>query len=78
MTLKEFMKTYDGFDWKNGKVVLVNKRGKPIICEGAWKFYIDKHENEMIWSWTHSNDLMVISLMPIWQGEGGKRNVDND
>ena len=26
MTLKEFIETYEGFDWENGEVVLIDQR----------------------------------------------------
>ena len=31
MTLKEFIETYEGFDWENGEVVLIDqRRGKNL------------------------------------------------
>ena len=31
MTLKEFIETYEGFDWENGEVVLIDqRRGKKL------------------------------------------------
>ena len=62
MNLKEFMSSYEGFDWDNGKVVLVNASAKPIICSGIYKTYFDRYRNNAIRGWTHDSELMVITL----------------
>ena len=60
-TLKMFMEDYNGFDWDNGKVVIVVD-GCPHICEGCWKVLIDKYECREVKRYTHDFDTMVIVL----------------
>lgn len=60
-TLKIFMEDYKGFDWRNGTVVLINEK-VPYICEGCWKIMIEQFKNREIARWTHSENIMVITL----------------
>lgn len=59
MTVKEFMEDYDGFDWSNGKIVLV-VRAKPFICCDGWKTILKNHENDILRNYTHDTNLMVM------------------
>lgn len=60
-TLKIFMEDYEGFDWKNGKVVLV-VGNCPHICVGAWKYLLEKYSDSTIRRFTHDENTMVITL----------------
>lgn len=64
-TLKEFMKDYDGFNWENGKLIIVTKDGNPTIFSGSYKAYkaiLKKYLNDFVWDWAHDTDTMVITL----------------
>lgn len=69
MTLRDFIETYEGFNWENGEIVIVNQR--------TAKSYIVKMENgvlhhpyhdmskelEMkVYNWTHTSKTMLITL----------------
>lgn len=60
-TLRIFMEDYNGFDWKNGTVVLVNNN-RPKICTGAWTLLIEKYADRPIRDWTHDENIMVIIM----------------
>ncbi len=60
-TLKIFMEDYEGFDWKNGQLVLVNGTSPFIITEN-YKHLIDKFADKEVLRWTHTEDVMVITL----------------
>lgn len=60
-TLKVFMEDYEGFDWENGKVIIVNG-SSPHICTGAWVYLLDQYKNREIKRWTHDEDTMVITI----------------
>ena len=61
MTIKEFMETYKGFDWKNGTIILV-KGATPIICTGSWTLVLQKHINCIVQGWTHNANIMVLTI----------------
>lgn len=78
MSLKEFIESYEGFNWENGEIVVVHQRvGKQYICK-YHKFanpdvgfklaripglYIDNKLMEMdVYSWTHTEKTMLIVL----------------
>lgn len=60
-TLRIFMEDYNGFDWKNGTVVLVNNN-RPKICTRAWALLIEKYADRPIRDWTHDENIMVITM----------------
>ena len=60
-TLQIFMKDYQGFDWKNGKIVLVID-GCPHICTGQWEILIEKYRDRIVKRWTHDENVMAITL----------------
>ena len=60
-TLQIFMKDYQGFDWKNGKIVLVID-GCPHICTEQWEILIEKYRDRTVKRWTHDENVMVITL----------------
>lgn len=60
-TLQIFMKDYQGFDWKNGKIVLVID-GCPHICTGQWEILIEKYRDRTVKRWTHDEKVMAITL----------------
>lgn len=60
-TLKQFMSEYEGFDWENGKMVLV-AFGCPRICVGPWRNLIEDYGNFPVRRWIHDSDIMVITL----------------
>lgn len=60
-TLKMFMQDYEGFDWKNGKVIVVNGT-VPHICTGSWKYLLEQFKNREIKRWTHDENTMVITI----------------
>lgn len=60
-TLGFFKRNYKGFDWKNGKVILV-KNNRPHICTGSWKYLIKQHKDCPVRDWTHDKEVMVITL----------------
>lgn len=60
-TLGFFKRNYKGFDWKNGKVILV-KNNRPHICTGCWKHLIEKYKDCPVRDWTHDKEVMVITL----------------
>lgn len=60
-TLEIFMEDYKGFDWENGKVIVVNG-SVPHICTGAWAYLLDQYKNREIKRWTHDEDTMVITI----------------
>lgn len=60
-TLGFFKRNYKGFDWKNGKVVLI-KDNRPYICTGCWKYLIEKYKDYPVRDWTHDKEIMVITL----------------
>ena len=61
MTLKKFMKTYEGFDWNNGTVIFVNG-STPYIAEGAWRIVLDKYKDCELKGWTHNEKIMVMTF----------------
>lgn len=60
-TLRMFMEDYEGFDWKNGKVIIVNGTA-PYICTGPWEYVIGKYSHRKIKRFTHDEDTMVITI----------------
>lgn len=70
MKLKDFIETYEGFDWENGEVVIVDQRiGKNYLCK--CKNHQLKHpihlefEREYrlnVYSWTHTSKTMLIVI----------------
>lgn len=56
-----FMQDYEGFDWKNGKVIVVNGT-VPHICTGSWKYLLEQFKNREIKRWTHDENTMVITI----------------
>ena len=69
MTLKDFMESYEGFDWNSGEIVIVNQRtAKVWLCESKngnlSHVYHDLalDLNMEVYSWTHSKKTMVITL----------------
>lgn len=61
-TLETFMSDYAGFDWEHGTVILV-KGNRPFICTGVWKELIEKFKSLPVRDWTHSGEIMVITLL---------------
>lgn len=64
-TLKEFMETYDGFDFNNGTVVLIKlESGMSYIIEkdSCWKFLIEEYSDKAVWHWTHTHNIMCITI----------------
>lgn len=70
MTLKEFIETYEGFDWENGEVVLIDqRRGKNYICtceDRRLKHPIhldfEREYNLNVYSQTHTCKTMMIVI----------------
>lgn len=70
MTLKEFIETYEGFDWDNGEVVLIDqRRGKNYICTCENRrlkhpFHPDfeREYNLNVYSQTHTCKTMMIVI----------------
>lgn len=65
-TLKEFMNDFEGFDFENGTIVIVRfGKGESYIIEkgSVWSFILDKYENETVYNWNCSKNVMVITLM---------------
>lgn len=60
-TLKIFMEDYPGFDWKNGKVILVIS-GCPHICTETWSYLLEDYGDAVIKRWTHDENIMVITV----------------
>lgn len=60
-TLKIFMEDYEGFDWENGTLVLVIDN-RPYICTGMWALLTQKYEDRPIRSFTHNENIMVITI----------------
>jgi len=62
-TLKDFVDSYQGFDFENGTLIIVKyTTGKPIICTGGWKYIWESHLNDELISWTHSADIFVATV----------------
>ena len=68
MTVREFIEKYDGFDWENGEVVLVNhSNSSTYICKAlngglninGVSMWIDEM---WILDWKHTDSTMVISV----------------
>lgn len=74
MTLKEFIETYEGFDWENGEVVVVNQR---TGTQGVYRRKLTKEDGyglnkqglfmgtdleRIVWNWTHTAKTMLIIL----------------
>ncbi len=70
MKLKDFIETYEGFDWENGEVVIVDQRiGKNYLCK--CKNHQLKHPIHLdfdrecrlnVYSWTHTSKTMLIVI----------------
>lgn len=57
--LNELMQDYEGFDWKNGDIVIVDQRsGKQFIIGVIDP--IDEYLNKNVYSWTHSKNTMLL------------------
>lgn len=64
-TLKEFMESYEGFDFSKGTIVLSKlESGVTYIIEkgSCWSFLIDKYSDKPVWHWTHTENIMAITL----------------
>lgn len=71
MTLKEFLESYEGFDYEGGEIVLVNQRtAKSYICRYRDRelktfnpLHVFTNDLEMpVWNWTHTESTMLITL----------------
>lgn len=69
-TLEDFINTYEGFDWENGEVVIIDQRvGKSYLChfengviKHPYHISFDVEFNKPVYNWTHSKKTMVITL----------------
>lgn len=61
MKLNEFMNTYKGFDWKNGKVIIV-KNNRPLIINGVYRITLKRHLEDRLLAFTHDSNTIVITL----------------
>ena len=61
-TLKEFMEDYRGFDWDNGKLVIVTESHQPFIISGGYSIILKHHLNDVVGRFTHDDETMVITL----------------
>ena len=62
MKLKEFMDTYEGFNWKNGKLIIVKNNKTPFIITGAYHVILEHHLEDRVAAMTHDENTMVITL----------------
>ena len=60
-TLREFIDRYEGFDFVNGKMIIV-KNNRPQICTGQWQYLLYKHLGDKVADWTHDKNTIVICL----------------
>lgn len=61
-TLKEFMRDYKGFDWENGKLVIVVESGQPFIISDGYRVILKNHLDDYVGRMTHDKNTMVITL----------------
>ena len=73
MTLRDFIETYEGFNWQSGEIVVVDqRRAKSYICtcengkiDHPYMFVTDMFERMLereVYSWTHTDKTMLITL----------------
>jgi hypothetical protein len=73
MTLREFVKEYEGFDWENGEVAIFDqRRGTNRLCtvkngELIWMCMPIMEDGELntskiVYDWTHSSKTMLIVI----------------
>lgn len=68
-TLKEFLEGYQGFDYENGEIVIVDQRcGKNYICKytnnslkSMYHDFTAEYERS-VWNWTHTKNTMLIVI----------------
>lgn len=65
-TFKEFMEDYEGFDWKNGQIVFIQKNnGAHFIIwsfGGPWEVMAQAHFDKPVIQWKHTKEVMVVTL----------------
>ena len=64
-TLKDFMESYEGFNFETGTIVIVKRstaRSYIIEKNSPWTTLIEKYNNSFIWSWNHTENIIVITL----------------
>lgn len=64
-TLKEFMESYEGFDFSKGTIVLTKlESGVTHIIdpESCWTFLLEEYSEKTVWSWTHTETIMAITI----------------
>ena len=59
-TVREFMDTYEGFNWSNGTIVITEgKRTKIFQKNDAWYLlFMEKYFSKYLLDWTHTNNVM--------------------
>ena len=71
-TLRDFFEDYNGFDYENGEIVIVDqRRAKQFIANyhgGVFKYAFfsaddaAKMLDRPVWSWTHTAQTMLIVI----------------
>ena len=65
-TLREFIRDYEGFDWKDGEVTIFNQRkGEYFIGKiNAYEFekFCKKYGELTVYNWDHTARTMIIVL----------------
>ncbi len=70
MRLKDFIETYEGFDWNNCEIVVIDQRiGKSYLCKlkngrliHPYHLAVSKELEKSVYDWTHSEKTMVVTL----------------
>lgn len=59
-TVREFMDTYEGFNWSNGTIVITEgKRTNIFQKTDAWyPLFMEKYFSKHLLDWTHTDNVM--------------------
>lgn len=61
-TVREFMDTYEGFNWNNGTIVLTEGKRTKIFQKGEgdtwYLLFMEKYFSKRLLDWTHTDKIM--------------------
>ena len=63
-TVRDFMESYEGFNWEKGTIVIVENNRPKLFQKGdAWYvLYMEKYKNKHLLGWTHDKSVMVMTV----------------